>query len=170
VANPYSAGLEQNPANYVPLSPLSFIERSAFVYPKRISIIQGARQYTWKESYDRCRQLASALINRGIGKGDTVAVMLPNTAPMFECHFGVPMTGAVLNTLNTRLDAEAIAFMLQHGEAKVLITDPEFTATVKAASGADRRPEAAGHRHHRPGIYRRRSAWRKGLRGFPERR
>ena len=133
MANPYSAGLEQNPANYVPLSPLSFIERSAFVYPKRISIIQGARQYTWKESYDRCRQLASALINRGIGKGDTVAVMLPNTAPMFECHFGVPMTGAVLNTLNTRLDAEAIAFMLQHGEAKVLITDPEFTATVKAA-------------------------------------
>ena len=113
MANPYSAGLEQNPANYVPLSPLSFIERSAFVYPKRISIIQGARQYTWKESYDRCRQLASALINRGIGKGDTVAVMLPNTAPMFECHFGVPMTGAVLNTLNTRLDAEAIAFMLQ---------------------------------------------------------
>ena len=133
MANPYSAGLEQNPANYVPLSPLSFIERSAFVYPKRISIIQGARQYTWKESYDRCRQLASALINHGIGKGDTVAVMLPNTAPMFECHFGVPMTGAVLNTLNTRLDAEAIAFMLQHGEAKVLITDPEFTATVKAA-------------------------------------
>jgi hypothetical protein len=96
----------------VPLSPLSFLERSAFVYPKRISIIQGARQYTWKESYDRCRQLASALKNRGIGKGDTVAVMLPNTAPMFECHFGVPMTGAVLNTLNTRLDAEAIAFML----------------------------------------------------------
>ena len=131
--NPYAVGLEQNPANYVPLSPLSFIERSAFVYPKRISVIQGARQYTWKESYDRCRQLASALKSRGIGKGDTVAVMLPNSAPMFECHFGVPMIGAVLNTLNTRLDAEAIAFMLAHGEAKVLITDPEFSAIVKGA-------------------------------------
>jgi fatty-acyl-CoA synthase len=131
--NPYSVGLEQNPANFVALSPLSFLERSAFVYPKRISIIQDDRKYTWKESYDRCRQLASALKNRGIGKGDTVAVMLPNSAPMFECHFGVPMTGAVLNTLNTRLDAEAIAFMLTHGEAKVLITDPEFLKTIKAA-------------------------------------
>jgi len=133
LVNPYSVGLEQNPANFVALSPLSFIERSAFIYPKRISVIQGARHYTWKESYDRSRQLASALKNRGIGKGDTVAAMLPNTASMFECHFGVPMSGAVLNTLNTRLDAEAIAFMLAHGEAKVLITDPEFSATVKAA-------------------------------------
>ncbi|UCV03950.1 acyl-CoA synthetase [Dechloromonas denitrificans] len=133
VANPYTVGLDQNPANYVPLSPLSFIERSAFIYPKRISVIQGARQYTWKESYERSRQLASALKSRGIGKGDTVAVMLPNTAPMFECHFGVPMSGAVLNTLNTRLDPEAIAFMLTHGEAKVLITDPEFSAIVKPA-------------------------------------
>jgi fatty-acyl-CoA synthase len=133
LVNPYSVGLEQNPANFVALSPLSFIERSAFIYPKRISVIQGARQYTWKESYDRSRQLAAALKNRGIGKGDTVAAMLPNTAAMFECHFGVPMSGAVLNTLNTRLDAEAIAFMLAHGEAKVLITDPEFSATIKAA-------------------------------------
>ncbi len=133
MVNPYSVGLEQNPANYVSLSPLSFLERSAFIYPKRISVIEGDRQYTWRESYDRCRQLASALKNRGIGKGDTVAVMLPNSAPMFECHFGVPMIGAVLNTLNTRLDAEAIAFMLGHGEAKVLITDPEFLPTIKAA-------------------------------------
>ncbi len=133
MANPYTVGLDQNPANYVPLSPLTFIERSAFIYPKRVSVIQGARQYTWKESYDRCRQLASALDARGIGKGDTVAVMLPNTNAMFECHFGVPMTGAVLNTLNTRLDAEAIAFMLTHGEAKVLITDPEFSKVVKGA-------------------------------------
>jgi fatty-acyl-CoA synthase len=133
LVNPYSVGLEQNPANFVALSPLSFIERSAFIYPKRISVIQGARHYTWKESYDRSRQLASALKNRGIGKGDTVAAMLPNTASMFECHFGVPMSGAVLNTLNTRLDAEALAFMLAHGEAKVLITDPEFSPTIKAA-------------------------------------
>ncbi|MBS1190369.1 MAG: acyl-CoA synthetase [Rhodocyclaceae bacterium] len=132
-ANPYTVGLDQNPANYVPLSPLSFLERSAFVYPKRISVIQGERQFTWKETYDRCRQLASALAGRGIGKGDTVAVMLPNTAPMFECHFGVPMCGAVLNTLNTRLDAEAIAFMLGHGEAKVLIVDPEFSGVIKQA-------------------------------------
>jgi len=87
-SNPYTIGLDQNPANYVSLSPLSFIERSAFIYPKRVSVIQGGRQYTWKESYDRCRQLASALKGRGIGKGDTVAVMLPNSAPMFECHFG----------------------------------------------------------------------------------
>ena len=132
-SNPYAIGLDQNPANYVPLSPLSFLERSAFIYPKRISVIQGDRQYTWKESYDRCRQLASALKSRSIGKGDTVAVMLPNTNTMFECHFGVPMCGAVVNTLNTRLDAEAIAFMLSHGEAKVLITDLEFSKVIKAA-------------------------------------
>jgi fatty-acyl-CoA synthase len=133
LVNLYSIGLDRNPANYVALSPLSFIERSASVYPQRIAVIQGARRYTWAESYRRCRQLASALRGRGISQGDTVAVMLPNTAPMFECHFGVPMAGAVLNTLNTRLDAEAIAFMLAHGEAKVLITDPEFSATIKAA-------------------------------------
>jgi fatty-acyl-CoA synthase len=138
----YQQGLDKNPANYVALSPLSFIARSAFVYPKRIAVIQGKRQYTWSESYARCRRLASALSQRGIAKGDTVAVMLPNTAAMFECHFGVPMTGAVLNTLNTRLDAEAIAFMLRHGEAKVLITDPEFSAVIKGALALldDQRP------------------------------
>ena len=133
VSNAYSVGLDQNPANHVPLSPLSYIARSAFVYPRRISVIDGERQYTWKETYERCRRLASALQRRGIGKGDTVAVMLANTAPMFETHFGVPMAGAVLNTLNTRLDAEAIAFMLNHGEAKVLITDLEFSAVIKGA-------------------------------------
>jgi len=131
--SPYSVGLDRNPANYVPLSPLSFLERSAFVYPTRISAIQGARKVTWAETYRRCRQLASRLRQCGIGKGDTVAVMLPNTVPMFEAHFGVPMSGGVLNALNTRLDAETIAFMLQHGEAKVLITDLEFSKTVKAA-------------------------------------
>ena len=118
-------GLDRNPANYVPLSPLSFLERSAFVYPDRISIIQGDRRYTWAETYQRCRRLASALTRLGVGRNDTVAVMLPNTASMFEAHFGVPMAGAVVNTLNTRLDADSIAFMLEHGEAKVLITDPE---------------------------------------------
>jgi len=131
--NPYEQGLDKNAANFVPLSPLSFIERSAYVYPDRVSVIHGARQFTWKQTYERCRRLASALTQHGIGKGDTVAVMLPNVPAMVEVHFGVPMTGAVLNTLNTRLDPEAIAFMLSHGEAKVLITDPEFAAIVRPA-------------------------------------
>lgn len=131
--NPYALGLEKNPANFVPLSPLSFIKRSAFIYPNSIAVIQGDRKYTWKETYTRTRQLASALVRRGIKKGDTVACMLPNVAPIYEAHFGVPMSGAVLNTLNTRLDAEAIAFQLQHAETKILITDPEFSKIVKAA-------------------------------------
>ncbi|AWI75382.1 acyl-CoA synthetase [Parazoarcus communis] len=131
--NPYEQGLDKNAANFVPLSPLSFIERSAYVYPDRVSVIHGARQFTWKQTYERCRRLASALTQHGIGKGDTVAVMLPNVPAMVEVHFGVPMTGAVLNTLNTRLDPEAIAFMLSHGEARVLITDPEFAAIVRPA-------------------------------------
>ena len=129
----YSSGLEMNPANYVALSPLSFLERSANVYPDHPAVIHGARRYSWSQTYRRCRQLASALVGAGVGKGDTVAVMLANTPEMYECHFGVPMTGAVLNTLNTRLDAEAIAFMLGHGEAKVLITDLEFSPTIRGA-------------------------------------
>ncbi|MBL8445447.1 MAG: AMP-binding protein, partial [Zoogloeaceae bacterium] len=131
--NIYQQGLAKNAANFVPLSPLSFIERSASVYPRRTSVIHGAREFTWSETYTRCRRLASALAARGVGVGDTVAVMLPNVPAMFEVHFGVPMLGAVLNTLNTRLDPEAIAFMLAHGEAKVLITDPEFAAIVAPA-------------------------------------
>jgi fatty-acyl-CoA synthase len=131
--SPYDQGLGRNAANYVPLSPLSFLERSAYVYPQRVAVIHGARRFTWSETYGRCRRLASALVQHGVGRGDTVAVMLPNVPAMFEAHFGVPMTGAVLNTLNTRLDPEAIAFMLAHGEAKVLITDPEFAATIRAA-------------------------------------
>ncbi len=131
--NPYQIGLDKNAANYVPLTPLTFLERSAAVYPQRTALIHGRRRYTWAQTYARCRRLASALAQRGIGKGDTVAVMLANTPEMYECHFGVPMTGAVLNTLNTRLDAEAIAFMLGHGEAKLLITDREFSATIAKA-------------------------------------
>jgi fatty-acyl-CoA synthase len=130
-ANPYATDLDKNPANYVPLTPLSFIERSAYVYPDRIAVVHGARRSTWAETYARSRRLASALARRGIGKGDTVAVMLPNIPAMYEAHFGVPMCGAVLNALNTRLDAEAIAFMLRHGEAKLLITDREFSATIE---------------------------------------
>ena len=131
--DPYQKGLDKNEANFVALSPLSFIERSASVYPDRIAVIYGARRQTWQETYARCRRLASGLRQRGVGPGDTVAVMLPNVPAMFEAHFAVPMTGAVLNTLNTRLDAEAIAFMLHHGEAKVLLTDREFAGVVENA-------------------------------------
>ena len=131
--NPFEQDLDQNPANHAPLTPLSFLERTARVYPDRVSVIHGARRYTWRETEARCRRLASALSRRGIGVGSTVAAMLANTPEMYECHFGVPMTGGVLNTLNTRLDAEAIAFMLGHGEAKVLITDREFAPTIEKA-------------------------------------
>ena len=129
----YNQQLPRNSANHTALSPLSFLARSAQVYPERLSVVHGAARYTWAQTYQRCRQLASALAQRGIGAGDTVAAMLPNTPPMFEAHFGVPMLGAVLNTLNTRLDPAAIAFMLEHGEARVLITDREFSATIRAA-------------------------------------
>jgi fatty-acyl-CoA synthase len=131
--SPYDHGLDRNPANYVPLSPLSFLSRSAEVYPERIAMIYGSHRASWRDVYRRCRQLASALSRRGIGTGDTVAVMAPNTPAMFEAHFGVPMAGAVLNALNTRLDANAIAFMLNHGEAKALLADREFSATIAAA-------------------------------------
>jgi fatty-acyl-CoA synthase len=120
-------------ANFVPLSPLSFIERSAKVYPNRMSVIHGQRRYTWSQTYARARQLASALNNMGIGKGDTVAIMGANTPETYEAHFGVPMAGAVLNTLNIRLDAATISFILDHGDAKVLLTDREFSATIKEA-------------------------------------
>jgi fatty-acyl-CoA synthase len=131
--NIFEQHLDKTAANYAPLTPLSFLERAAYVYPRRPSVIHGSQCYTWAETYARCRRLASALSKRGIGAGDTVAAMLPNTPPMYECHFGVPMAGAVLNTLNTRLDAEAIAFMLDHGEARLLITDREFAPTIEAA-------------------------------------
>ncbi len=125
--------LPRNEANFASLSPLSFIERTAEVYPDRLAIVHGKLRQTWGETYRRCRQLASALQRHGIGKNDTVAVMLPNTPPMVEAHFGVPMAGAVLNALNTRLDPEAIAFMLDHGEAKAVIVDPELSGTMGKA-------------------------------------
>lgn len=131
--SPYDQGLDRNAANYVPLSPLSFIERTALVYPDRLAVIYGERRQTWRDTYARCRRLASALAAHGVGIGDTVAVILPNVPAMLEVHFAVPMTGAVLNTLNTRLDPEAIAFMLQHGEAKVLLTDREFSDVIARA-------------------------------------
>jgi fatty-acyl-CoA synthase len=131
--NPYDIGLDKNPANYQPLTPLNFLERSAAVYPNYPAVVHGPLRRTWGETYARCRQLASALRGRGISAGDTVAVMLPNLPEMFEAHFGVPMAGAVLNTLNVRLDASMIAFMLEHGEAKLLITDREFSGTIETA-------------------------------------
>lgn len=129
----FEQSLSRCDINHVALSPLGFIERTAHVYPDRIAIVHGDLSRTWRETYHRCCRLASALIRRGIGHGDTVAVMLPNIPPMIEVHFGVPMTGAVLNTINVRLDAEAIAFMLQHGEAKVLIADREFHREIESA-------------------------------------
>ncbi len=133
--NPYELDLDRNPANYAPLTPLTFIDWSATVYPARVAVVHGRRRYTWSETYARARRLASALAQRGIGVGDTVAVMLSNTPEMYECHFGVPMAGAVLNALNTRLDSDAIAFMLEHGGAKVLIADREYAATIGGALG-----------------------------------
>ncbi|WP_341918835.1 acyl-CoA synthetase [Polaromonas sp. YR568] len=129
----FDQDLPRNEANYAALSPLAFIERTAEVYPDRLAVVHGGLRRSWAEVFTRCRQLASALQQRGIGKGDTVAVMLPNTPPMVEAHFGIPVTGAVLNALNTRLDPETIAFMLDHGEARVVIVDPEFAGVMKKA-------------------------------------
>ena len=129
----YEQGLPRTPANHVPLTPLSFIARTAAVYPQRTAVIHGGLRRTWGETYARSRRLASALAGAGVAPGDTVAVMLPNTPPMVEAHFGIPMTGAVINALNTRLDAAAIAFMLDHSETKVVLVDREFASTMKAA-------------------------------------
>ncbi|BDX21951.1 acyl-CoA synthetase [Polynucleobacter sp. TUM22923] len=133
MVNIFEQGLERNPANYTPITPILFLERSAQVYPDRLAVIHGNLRQTWSQTYERCRRLASALQKQGIGVGDAVAVMLPNTPPMVEAHFGIPMAGAVLNALNTRLDPVSIAFMLNHGEAKVVIVDPEFADVMKKA-------------------------------------
>ena len=133
MASIYDTDLPRTEANFAPFTPLAFIQRTAEVYPDKLAIVHGELRQNWAQTYDRCRQLASALQKHGIGKNDTVAAMLPNTPPMVEAHFGVPMAGAVLNTLNTRLDPEAVAFMLDHGEAKAIIVDPEFAGIVKKA-------------------------------------
>jgi fatty-acyl-CoA synthase len=132
-SSPYDHGLDRNDANFVALTPLSFLERAASVYPGRLAVVHGARRHSWALTYTRCRRLASALAKRGIVRGDTVAVMLANTPEMFEAHFGVPMAGAVLNALNTRLDAESLAFMLEFGDARLLITDREFAPVIRQA-------------------------------------
>ncbi len=129
----YVKGLNQNEANHVALSPLSFLARAALVYPDKVAIVHGKLTQNWLQTYTRCRQLASAIQSHGLGLGDTVAVMLPNTPPMVEAHFGIPLSGAVLNSLNTRLDASTIAFMLNHSEAKMVIVDAEFAGVMHAA-------------------------------------
>src|SRR6201994_1769041 len=131
--NQYNIGLDKTPANYVPLTPLSFLARSAAVYPDHVSTVYEGRRFTWSETYARCRRFAAYLAARGIGPGDTVAAMLPNIPAMNEVHFAVPMSGAVLNTLNIRLDAAAIAFQLDHGGARIILVDPEFAGVISDA-------------------------------------
>jgi len=129
----YEVGLDKNEANHQPLSPLPFLERAASVFPDHIAVVHGNTKLTYAQFYRRCRQFASVLAARGIGRGDTVSVMLANTPPMLEAHYAVPMCGAVLHAINTRLDASVIAFQLEHGESKVLITDTAFSSTIDVA-------------------------------------
>ena len=131
--NPYRQGLDRNPANFTPLTPVSLVEWAAEVYPDRCAVIHGRLRRSWREVVERARRLASALVARDIGEGDTVAVILPNTPEMLEAHFGVPMTRAVLNSINTRLDAAMVAFILVHSDSKVLIVDREFAGLAQQA-------------------------------------
>ncbi|MBL9012274.1 MAG: acyl-CoA synthetase [Alphaproteobacteria bacterium] len=131
--NPYDLDLPKCEANYQALTPLSFLERAAGTFPDRLAVVHGARRFTYREFHARCRRLASVLKGRGIGLGDTVATLMPNVPAQLECHYGVPMTGAVVNAINYRLSAQEIAFILDHGEAKILIADHEFGALAKAA-------------------------------------
>jgi fatty-acyl-CoA synthase len=133
VTNPYSTDLDRNPANFQPLTPLTFLERAASVFPKQVAIVHGKQRFTYVDFYNRSRQLASSLTQRGIGRGDTVSVMLANTPAMLEAHYGVPMSGGVLHSINTRLDPKVIAFQLEHAEAKVLIVDREFVDMIESA-------------------------------------
>src|SRR5512141_1819601 len=131
--NQYNIGLDKTPANYVALTPLSFLARTAAVYPDHLSTVYEGRSFTWSQTYARCRRFASFLAGRNIGRGDTVAAMLPNIPAMNEVHFAVPMAGAVLNALNIRLDAASIAFQLDHGGAKIILVDPEFSGVIAEA-------------------------------------
>ena len=138
--NPFETDLDRTPANFTPLTPLTFIERAAAVYPDHPSVIDGERRFTWSETYARCRRLACALSRRGVGLGDCVAVLAPNVRAIYEASFAVPMLGAVLNTINIRLDAATVAFILEHGEAKVLLADREFSPAVSDAISRMRNP------------------------------
>ena len=127
----YNTNLDKNHANFTPLSPFSFLQRSAEVYPNRLSIVHGSKKYTWSDTFKRSKQLASALTKKGVGKGDTVAVLCFNTPEIYEAHYGIPMIGAIINTINIRLDVDTISYILEHGEAKVVITDNELSPTIK---------------------------------------
>jgi fatty-acyl-CoA synthase len=129
--SPYDTNLGKNAANFVPLSPLSFIEKTKDVYPNYSSVIYGDTTFTWLETYNRCLKFASALEKHGIGLNDTVSIIAANTPEIFETHYSVPMTGAVLNTINTRLEADTIAYILEHGDAKAFIVDTQFSPAVK---------------------------------------
>jgi fatty-acyl-CoA synthase len=129
----YSIGLDKTPANFVPLTPLSFLARTAAIYPSHLSAVYEGRAFTWSQTYSRCRRFVSFLSSRNIADGDTVAAMLPNIPAMNEVHFAVPMAGAVLNALNIRLDAASIAFQLDHGGAKIIMVDPEFAGVISEA-------------------------------------
>src|ERR1022692_468267 len=139
----YNLGLDKTPANYVALTPLSFLKRSAAVYPDHVSAVYEGRAFTWSQTYARCRRFASYLAGRGIGHGDTVAAMLPNIPAMNEAHFAVPMAGAVLNALNIRLDATSIAFQLDHGGARLILVDPEFSGVISEALTLMKGPKPA---------------------------
>ena len=161
--NPFESDLDRTPANFTPLTPLTFIERAAAVYPDHLSVIDGERRFNWSETYARCRRLASALARRGVGLGDCVAVFAPNVRAIYEASFAVPMLGAVLNTINIRLDAATVAFILGHGEAKVLLADREFSPVVVPtpcpawtgpAHHRHRRSARRGRRTHRGGRVR----------------
>ena len=139
--SPFDHDLDRNAANFAALTPLSFVARAAAVYPDRVAVVHGTLRRSWRETWERSRRLASALAKAGVGPGDTVAVLAPNTPAMIEAHYGVPLSGAVLNTINTRLDAATVAFILEHGEAKVLLVDRELAPLATAALGqTDRKP------------------------------
>lgn len=129
----YDLGLDQTPANYVPMTPVSFMARSAHIYPDRTAVVYGAVRRSWAETYDRCRRFASALVKRGYRRSDTISILATNIPEIYEAHFAVPMAGCVLNAINTRLDAEAIAFILNHAETKVFIVDPELSEVASQA-------------------------------------
>ena len=139
-SSPYAQGLDRSAANFVPMTPLRFLDRTADVYPERIGIVHGALRQTWAQTRERCYRLASALVRMGVQPGDTVSVIAPNTPAMLEAHFGVPLAGAVLNAINCRLDAQGIAFILGHGEARVLLVDREFAPLAKRALASVPRP------------------------------
>jgi len=129
----YDQGLERNAANTAPLTPVTFLKRAAAVYPQKLAVVHGEQRFTYSQFHERACRLASALVRRGLGRGDCIAIMAPNIPPMLEAHYGIPMMGGVLNSLNIRLDARTLAFILEHGEAKVLLTDREFSSVIKEA-------------------------------------